>query len=52
LATKILIDIIETDKQFELKGILLPTNLIKRNSVKVIKNPELTEKIRATVITT
>jgi len=36
LATKILIDLIETNKQFEPKGILLPTTLIKRNSVKVI----------------
>jgi len=36
MATKILIDLIETNKQFEPKGILLPTTLIKRNSVKVI----------------
>lgn len=42
LATKILIDLIETNKQFEPKGILLPTTLIKRNSVKILEPIELT----------
>jgi LacI family transcriptional regulator len=42
LATKILIDLIETNKQFEPKGILLPTTLIKRNSVKIIEDAEIT----------
>lgn len=46
LATKILIDIIETNKQFEPKGILLPTTLIKRDSVRIIHS-ELAENIRA-----
>lgn len=41
LATKILTDLIESNKQFEPKGILLPTTLIKRNSVKIISHPEL-----------
>ena len=43
LATKILIDLIETNKQFEPKGILLPTTLIKRNSVKTIRPAKLNE---------
>ncbi len=47
LATKILIDFIETDKQFDPKGILLPTTLIKRNSVKVINQAVIENKIRA-----
>lgn len=50
LATKILIDIIESNKQFEPKGILLPTNLIKRDSVKIIMQPDLKEDIRVNSI--
>ncbi|OGU77695.1 MAG: hypothetical protein A2V93_12620 [Ignavibacteria bacterium RBG_16_34_14] len=50
LATKILIDLIETNKQFEPKGILLPTTLIKRNSVRIIEDAEITGNGKANSI--
>jgi LacI family transcriptional regulator len=50
LATKILIDLIETNKLFEPKGILLPTTLIKRNSVKIIKQLSYSENLTANSI--